>query len=426
MSDLYLFLALLALGYFAGRATEHRHYKSIRSREKASLGLPTVTSEMLPEPDQITQAFLVTGSCVISVDYFKRMLASLRNITGGRVKAYETLLDRARREAILRMKYQARGSHIVVSTRVETASIFKSSRRNSIGSIEVLGLRNGHQTEPAAVKYTPKLLDSNVNISKDHPLKEFAVLAAGILGALALIYVLLGFALELAIVPYMPSTVERSLGNFFLSTLTLTESPDKARLQGILDRLTANLPPQELTLQLHVKDAEIVNAMALPGGHIVLFQGLLDQVESENELAAILGHELGHFANRDHLRGLGRGLVFLVLSAVILGEQSGVTGFLQTSLTNVESRFSQRQERQADEFSLRLLQKTYGHVAGATDFFERLERKDNQGPWAYYFASHPSPADRVDRLKELIERAGYPSREKIPLALSQDQQPVGP
>ncbi len=138
MFDLSVFLALLALGYFAGRAAEHRHYKSIRSREKASLRLPAVTSEMLPEPDQITQAFLVTGSCVISVDYFKRMLASLRNITGGRVKAYESLLDRARREALLRMKYQARGSHIVVCTRLETASIFKSSRGRSIGSIEVL------------------------------------------------------------------------------------------------------------------------------------------------------------------------------------------------------------------------------------------------------------------------------------------------
>ncbi len=271
------------------------------------------------------------------------------------------------------------------------------------------------------MKYTPKLLGSNVNVSKDHPLKEFAILAAGILGALALVYVLLGFALELAVVPHMPYTVERSLGNFFLSHLTLAEFPERARLQEVLDRLTANLPPQELTFQLHVKDAEIVNAMALPGGHIVLFKGLLEQVESENELATILGHELGHFANRDHLRGLGRGLVFLVLSAIVLGDQSGVTGFLQNSLANVESRFSQRQERQADEFSLHLLQKTYGHVAGATDFFERLEEKKERGPWAYYFASHPSPADRVDRLKGLIGRAGYPSREKIPLAPPEDQ-----
>ena len=137
MLDLALFLILLTIGYFAGRATEHRHYKSILLREKASLHLPTVTSKMLPEVDQIAKSFLVTGSCVISIDYFKRILAVLRNIIGGRMTAYETLIDRARREAILRMKYEALGSHIIVNTRVETASIFSSTSQNGIGSVEV-------------------------------------------------------------------------------------------------------------------------------------------------------------------------------------------------------------------------------------------------------------------------------------------------
>ena len=137
MLDLALFFSLLTIGYFAGRVTEHRHYKSILLREKASLRLPTVTSNMLPEVDQIAKSFLVSGSCVISIDYFKRILAGLRNIMGGRVTAYETLIDRARREAILRMKYEALGSHIIVNTRVETASIFSSTNQNGIGSVEV-------------------------------------------------------------------------------------------------------------------------------------------------------------------------------------------------------------------------------------------------------------------------------------------------
>ena len=267
------------------------------------------------------------------------------------------------------------------------------------------------------MKYTPKLLGNNVNVSTDHPLKEFAILAAGILGALALVYVLLGFALERAIVPHMPYTLERSLGNFFLSNFNLTEFAERARLQEVLDRLTANLPPQELTFQLHVKDAEIVNAMALPGGHIVLFKGLIEQVESENELAMILGHELGHFAERHHLKGLGRGLVLLVLSATLLGDQSGITQFLQDSLARVESRFSQRQEHQGDEFGLHLLQKTYHHVAGATDFFERIQKEEPEGPLSYFFASHPSSANRVDFLNELIASAQYPIGEKTPLDL---------
>ncbi len=135
--NLAIFLTLLAVGYFAGRAAENQHYKSILLREKASLHLPTVTSEMLPEGDRIEKTFLVSGSCVVSIDYFKRILAGLRNIIGGRMTAYETLIDRARREAILRMKYEALGSHIIVNLRVETASVFSSTERSSIGSIEV-------------------------------------------------------------------------------------------------------------------------------------------------------------------------------------------------------------------------------------------------------------------------------------------------
>ncbi len=137
MLDLALFLTLMTMGYFVGRATENRHYKSIRLREKASIRLPTVTGNLLPEEDQIAKSFLVSGSCVVSVDYFKRILAGLRNIMGGRVTAYETLIDRARREAILRMKYEAIGSHIIVNTRVETASVFSSTNQNGIGSVEV-------------------------------------------------------------------------------------------------------------------------------------------------------------------------------------------------------------------------------------------------------------------------------------------------
>jgi uncharacterized protein YbjQ (UPF0145 family) len=81
----------------------------------------------------------VIGSTVVSVDYFKRFLAALRNLFGGRVISYESLLDRARRESLLRMKEQAEelGASMVFNIKYETASISKG-RGNTIGSIEVL------------------------------------------------------------------------------------------------------------------------------------------------------------------------------------------------------------------------------------------------------------------------------------------------
>jgi uncharacterized protein YbjQ (UPF0145 family) len=78
---------------------------------------------------------------VVSIDYFKRLLAILRNIFGGRVSAYESLVDRARREAILRMKESANksGADIVVNMRLETATIgYNANQKRHVGSIEAI------------------------------------------------------------------------------------------------------------------------------------------------------------------------------------------------------------------------------------------------------------------------------------------------
>ena len=138
MYDLIIFLVLLSLGYGVGQYAERRHYRSIIEREGRLNALPAIASRYPPLEPHYEQA-LVTGSTVISVDYFKRFLAALRNLFGGRVTSYESLLDRARRESLLRMKEQAAalGAAMVFNVKYETASISKG-RGNSIGSIEVL------------------------------------------------------------------------------------------------------------------------------------------------------------------------------------------------------------------------------------------------------------------------------------------------
>jgi len=138
--DLGVFLTLLVLGYFFGRHAEHRHYRSIIARERQFRDRVLLIQTRFPPAETgRTRTRLVTGSVVISVDYFKRLLAGLRNLFGGRVKSYESLLDRARREAILRMQEQAAvlGANKIVNVKMETASI-SQGRRNAIGSVEVL------------------------------------------------------------------------------------------------------------------------------------------------------------------------------------------------------------------------------------------------------------------------------------------------
>ncbi|MDH5613001.1 MAG: YbjQ family protein [Gammaproteobacteria bacterium] len=139
MSDLIVFVTLLGLGYFFGRIAEKKHYKSIIKREKQYRDILAISSRILPVSSTPMEACLVAGSVVVSVDYFKRFLSGLRALIGGRVIAYESLLDRARREAVLRMKKQARdlNANMVFNIKFETSSISKNAR-GGIGSVEVL------------------------------------------------------------------------------------------------------------------------------------------------------------------------------------------------------------------------------------------------------------------------------------------------
>ncbi|MBW9257007.1 MAG: YbjQ family protein [Candidatus Thiodiazotropha sp. (ex. Lucinisca nassula)] len=148
MIDLIILVTLLALGYGFGSYAESRHYKSIIARENRLRHIPAVTSRFPPMNNNSRDAQLVSGSVVISVDYFKRFIAALRNLVGGRVTSYESLVDRARREAILRMKAQAEqhNADIVFNVKLETSSIHKG-RGNSIGSVEVLAYGTALKTQ---------------------------------------------------------------------------------------------------------------------------------------------------------------------------------------------------------------------------------------------------------------------------------------
>jgi uncharacterized protein YbjQ (UPF0145 family) len=140
MGELVIFVCLLGLGFGVGSYLEKKHYQSIREREEALRPLLVISSKHLPEMASVPRTDLVRGSVVVSIDYFKRFLASLRMIFGGRLGSYESLIDRGRREAILRMKEEAKalGATMIFNVRFETSSVFKGGGKNSVGSIEVL------------------------------------------------------------------------------------------------------------------------------------------------------------------------------------------------------------------------------------------------------------------------------------------------
>ena len=135
--ELLFALALLVVAYFTGKVAERRHYLSIQEREERWLTIPATTTKHLPELPAVASANLAVGSVVVSVDHFKRFLAAFRRVFGGEMKSYSSVIDRGRREAILRMKESHPDADMFLNCRLETSSISKG-RGKAVGCAEVL------------------------------------------------------------------------------------------------------------------------------------------------------------------------------------------------------------------------------------------------------------------------------------------------
>lgn len=264
------------------------------------------------------------------------------------------------------------------------------------------------------MKYTPGVLTDNVNVSKNHPLAELAWLVGGLVAIVVVLYLGFWWVAEL-VVPRVPADVEVWAGKKLMGKFPSRVNPDLTRImQNLLKTLPADSPLRRYDFSVGVIENETVNALALPGGNIVVYSGLLKQVRSENEMAMILGHELGHYAHRDHLRGLGRGLGVTLALAMIFGPDSHAAGVASNLFLGMEMRYSQKQETAADAFGLDMLTARYGHAGGAIDFFSRLA-KEAGGKSSYLLASHPHPENRISALREMIKAKGYPVGRIVPL-----------
>lgn len=151
-AGLIFFLILVIIGYVFGRLAEKRHFASIREREGEYADLLAFSSRHIPAHVAPVRGQLVSGSVVVSSDYFKQLAASLRSFIGGPIASYESLLERARREAIVRMKAEARalGATQVFNVKLETSSINKGQYQNQVGCVEVYAYGTALIPEPRA------------------------------------------------------------------------------------------------------------------------------------------------------------------------------------------------------------------------------------------------------------------------------------
>ena len=144
---------LIVVAYITGSLIERRHFRRIIKREDELRDILTFAVRRAPKDLALSAPKLVCGSAVISVDYFKKFAASLRGIIGGRIGAYESLYERARREAIVRMKNDARrlGGNIVLNVKLESARIYAGGGRATV-SIEAMAYGTAYSQSDAGAE----------------------------------------------------------------------------------------------------------------------------------------------------------------------------------------------------------------------------------------------------------------------------------
>ncbi len=141
MIDIGVTLTLLLIGYISGKILERRHFRRLISLEAAYLREITVTNlRNKPLAGEVEKAFLCMGSVVVASDYFKTFVASLKKLIGGRIRSFEKMVERARRESLIRMIENARekGVDEILNVRFETSTTARGAHKKGVPCVEVL------------------------------------------------------------------------------------------------------------------------------------------------------------------------------------------------------------------------------------------------------------------------------------------------
>lgn len=240
-------------------------------------------------------------------------------------------------------------------------------------------------------------------------IRELLVLGGALLVFTLAVWFGVGWITELAL-PLISTDTERKLFGTFAPTelvsedeLSTTLAARREQAGAVLAKLRADPAVPPLEYRLFLVPGREPNAFAFPGGAVGVTRGLLELTDDDVALAFVLGHELGHFAHRDNLRGLGRQLGRSLVWAMIFGQGGG--DLLSTHLsTLLDLRHSRAQETAADVFGLELVHRIYGTTTGTDRLFAWLEQRDRNPAWLEMLRTHPEPAGRLNFLRERAAR----------------------
>lgn len=241
-------------------------------------------------------------------------------------------------------------------------------------------------------------------------LRRLAVLTLGASASLALIIFVLVPLMANQLARFLPPEGERALGEVTYQQIRRAlgsgagdSVPECTNAAGLvaLERMTGHLAAHasfDHPLTVRVLRHPMVNAFALPGGHVILFEGLLRQAGSPEAVAGVLAHEMGHVAANDPTRNALRSAGTLGILALVIGDFAGGTVFVLFTNHIINASYSRAAETAADAFAARILTEAGLPTAPFAEFFLKLAG-DSDAPSGYaaHLMTHPEPRLRAER-----------------------------
>jgi beta-barrel assembly-enhancing protease len=178
----------------------------------------------------------------------------------------------------------------------------------------------------------------------------------------------------------------------------------------MVDRLSEAAPDSGYRFRVEVLNAPEVNALAAPGGHIVIFSGLIERTATPEELAAVLAHEIQHVLRRHSTRAVLREMFLSLLIATAFG--GGDLGqIVGTAQTLGSLHFARGQEEEADREGMRLLQAARIDPSAMVTMFEKLAEQSGDAPEFFrYLSTHPDTRRRIRVMEEMAREPAPPPR----------------
>lgn len=228
---------------------------------------------------------------------------------------------------------------------------------------------------------------------------------------------------------FVPFKWEQTLSEYMTSLVPLpfqggTDEISQAwssDLQILVDALAREMDmPEDIVIHVNYSPTNDINAVAVMGGEVFVFDGLINMARSENALSFVLAHEIAHLKHRHGLRGVGRSGVVTSAILMLFGTSGDVSQVANTSHVISGLKYGRDLETQADEEAVAALARHYGHVGGMGQIFEdfqRMQRNTKIPP--EILQSHPDFVTRLAHMKDLATENGYAlTGELTPMAFS--------